>query len=194
MKAEVIQILTELRKWDHKGLKKVSNGATLIGHVPHVAPQAWLHINYAGLTDESIDVLQDSLGKKLPKDYADFLKHTNGINIFSDSISIWGMRTSNTRRGDEAIQPYDLVSLNDEKNGEISDDWLVFGSYSWDGSTMLYDLSKNNSKVYRCECNSKKILQEWSDLLTWLGAEIERLSQLFDKNGVEYDEDIPTIP
>ena len=59
---------------------------------------------------------------------------------------------------------------------------------------MLYDLSKNDFKVYRCESDSIKILQEWPDLWTWLGTEIERLSQLFDENGVEYDEDTPTIP
>ncbi|MCC5468163.1 SMI1/KNR4 family protein [Pelosinus baikalensis] len=80
---------------------------------------------YAGLTNETIDALQDSLGKTLPEDYVNFLKYTNGTNIFSDSISIWGMRTSNARRGDEAIQPYDLVSLNEERIGEIPDSLII---------------------------------------------------------------------
>jgi hypothetical protein len=187
-------ILTKLKKWDTQGVREISNGTMLICHVPHIAPKAWLHRIYAGLTDENIVFLQDKLGKTLPNDYACFLKVANGINIFSDSVSIWGMRTSNARRGDEAIQPYDLLSLNEEKIGEIPDSWLVFGSYSWDGSTMVYDLSRHKTKVFRCERYSINILQEWPDLLTWLDSEITRLSKLFDENGVEYDEDTPTIP
>jgi len=189
VKEEQINTLIKLRKWSHNGVKKASNGATLICHVPHVAPQAWLHTIYAGLTDKNMDVLQENIGGILPKDYVDLLKCTNGINIFSDSLSIWGMCTSNARRGDEAIQPYDLVSLNEEKIGRIPDTWLAFGSYSWDGSTMIYDFSKSKCKVFRCECDSITILQEWPDLWTWLDSEIERLSLLFDKNGIEYDED-----
>lgn len=189
MKEEQINTLIKLRKWSHNGVKEISNGATLICHVPHIAPQAWLHTIYAGLTDKNMDVLQENIRGILPKDYVDLLKCTNGINIFSDSLSIWGMRTSNARRGEDAIQPYDLVSLNEEKIGRIPDKWLAFGSYSWDGSTMIYDFSKSNCKVFRCECDSVKILQEWSDLWTWLDSEIERLSLLFDENGSEYDED-----
>jgi len=194
MKEEQIHTLIKLRKWSHNGVKEISNGATLICHVPHIAPQAWLHTIYAGLTDKNMDVLQENIRGILPKDYVDLLKCTNGINIFSDSLSIWGMRTSNARRGEDAIQPYDLVSLNEEKIGRIPDKWLAFGSYSWDGSTMIYDFSKSNCKVFRCECDSVKILQEWSDLWTWLDSEIERLSLLFDENGIEYDEDTPTMP
>lgn len=190
MKAKLENILNKLRKYNN-GVKEIGNGATLICHVPHVAPQAWLHTIYAGLSEKNIDAFEESLKKTLPREYIGLLKYTNGINIFSDSISIWGMRTSNVRRGDEAIQPYDLLSLNQERIGEIPDNWLIFGSYSRDGSIMIFDLSKSDSKVFRCQCDSIKILQEWPNLMTWLDTEIERLSLSFDKNGVQYNEDTP---
>jgi hypothetical protein len=187
-------ILTSLKRWQNGGMKTLENGTELICHVPHVAPQAWLHTVYARLSDEKIDEIKKEIGVELPVDFIEFLKCANGINIFSDSLSIWGLRTSYARTGDAAIQPYDLVALNQEKKGKIPTDWIVFGSYSWDGSEMLYDIKSSNSKVYRCENGSKKILQEWETLWAWLSSEVERLSKLFDEKGIEYDENTPTIP
>lgn len=189
-----INIVSVLEKWENNGKKIITNGARLICPVPHVAAKAWLHLIYAGLTDAKITELQNKLDKIMPRDYIDFLKNANGINIFSDSISIWGLRNSYIRVGDEAIQPYDVVALNAEKTREMPDSWFLFGSYSWDGSTMVYDLSKDSSKVYLCECNSARVLKEWPDFWCWLKIEVERLSQMFDEKGIEYDEDAPTIP
>lgn len=187
-------ILEKLRRWKSNETQTLSNGTVLICKVPHIAPQAWLHRLYGPLTEEKISQLDSKLTKKLPKDFRDFLSNFNGVNIFSDSISIWGVKTSYVRTGEEAFQPYDLCDLNDEKSNEISDEWLVFGSYSWNGSYMVYNINRDIEKVFRCDNDSNEILQEWPDLFTWLSGEIDRLSLLFDENGVEYDEDTPTIP
>jgi hypothetical protein len=203
VKKEATQIFTVLKKWGHKGIKVFPDGATLIGQIPCVSIEClsariryltWFHEIYAGLTAESIGMLQDKLGKMLPNDYVDFLQCANGINVFSNSLEIFGWRVSLDRTGYETILPFDLVSANGEEFRKIPENWLYFGGYSWDGSLMLYDLSKSNSNVYRCECDSMKLLQEWPDLWTWLNTEIERLSRLFDENGDKYDNDAPTAP
>ena len=194
MNKEFEFILANLKKWKNGGIKTLENGTELICHVPHVAPQAWLHKVYAKLSEEKIDKIRKELGVELPADFIEFLKCANGINIFSDSLSIWGLKTSYARTGDEAIQPYDLVALNNEKKREIPMNWVIFGSYSWDGSEMLYDIKNGNPHVYRCENSSTKILQEWENLWVWLSSEVERLSKFFDEKGIEYDENIPTIP
>jgi hypothetical protein len=194
MGTEFESILGTLRKWEDNGMKMLENGTKLICHVPHIAPRAWLHKVYAGIDDAKIDEIRTRLRVELPKDFTDFLKCANGINIFSDSLSIWGLRTSYARTGDEAIQPYDLVTLNEEEKGRNQTSQLIFGSYSWDGSVMLFDLGLSDSKVYRCMNGSLKKIQEWNTLWEWLAVEVERLSRLFDEKGIEYDENNPTIP
>jgi signal transduction histidine kinase len=59
---------------------------------------------------------------------------------------------------------------------------------------MIYDLESDIKKVFRCDNETNEILQEWPNLNTWLSNEIERLSLLFDKDGVEYEKDFPTVP
>lgn len=189
-----MKVFSNLEKWETGSKKIIANGTKLICHVPHIAPQAWLHEIYAGLSEDKINELKRKISDKLSNDYVEFLKVANGINIFSDSLSIWGVRTSYVRKGDEAIQPYDLIAENEDMKGQFPESWLMIGSYSWDGSTVGYNLSNNSNKVFLCKPDSDEIVKEWDDLWTWLNEEIERLSLLFDMNGKKYDEDAPTIP
>ncbi len=183
-----------LREREKCGIKTLERGTELICSVPLLAPKAWLHTIYAKLSDEQINsILKDSI-IEFPEDYIEFLKRANGINVFSDNLSIWGLRTSYSREGDDSVQPYDVLALNEEEIRKSPNGWFYFGSYSWDGSEMLYDLKSDNKKVYRCLNGSKNVIQEWADLWTWLSSEIERISKLFDDNGYEYDENVPTVP
>ncbi|MFZ5353644.1 MAG: SMI1/KNR4 family protein, partial [Bacillota bacterium] len=191
---EYESILKKLERWENGGIKILDNGAKLICHTPHIAPKAWLHEIYAKIENHEIDEIEKKLNVKLPEDLISFLKCSNGINIFSDSLSIWGFRSSYVRRGSEVSQPYDLIALNQERKGEMPENWLIFGSYSWDGSLMLYDLGQGNSKVYRCDNNAEEIIQEWDSIWSWLSIEVERLSQLFDSKGIKHDRRMPTIP
>ncbi len=193
MRKEFESVLLKLKKWENGGDRTLENGSRLICHVPHIAPQAWLHKVYAGLQDDNINEIKEKIGIELPSDYCEFLTYSNGINIFSDSLSVWGLRTSYARTGDAAVQPYDIIELNKEKRGKIQSNCLVFGSYSWDGSEMLYNLENDNTKVYRCENSSTKVLQEWETIWIWLYSEVDRIGKLFDTNGIQYNDNIPTI-
>lgn len=132
---------------------------------------------------------------EFPIEFRSFLIEANGLNIFSDSLCIGGRRTSYVRSGDESIQPYDLLLMNEEKFRECPKTWICFGGYSWDGSDLLLDTEgKVSSKVYRCKRYSNIIIQEWSSFTEWLTEEVDRLSELFDSEGKPYDEDVPTVP
>lgn len=196
MSNQIDEIIEILNRWKNGGKKKLSNGTELICHVPHVAPEAWLHEIYAPLSKENIESLENAVPLKLPQEYKEFLLRTNGINIFSDSLSIWGLRKSYSRSGDEAIQPYDVISMNKERPKNCPDTWLFFAGYSWDGTRLFFDLSseRDSGKVYRCERYNARIIQEWPSLGEFLTSEVERLSKLFDEKGVEYDENMPTCP
>lgn len=187
-------IIMALEKWNTCGERILDNGTKIICHVPHVAPQAWLHEIYNPLNSNDVEKLQDRLGKQLQEDYRQFLLLSNGINIFSDSLSVWGLKKSYDRRGEEAIQPYDLIAGNEEIRGVVPNSYVLFGSYSWDGSTMAYDISSNSCKVFLCAPDTYEILKEWENIWVWLNEEVNRLSLMFDEKGVMYDEDVPTIP
>lgn len=187
-------ILNSLKKWSICGEKTLQNNTLLICPTPHVAPQAWFHRIYKGISDEGTQEIEQKLNKTLPSDLTLFLKFFNGLNIFSDSLSVWGLRKSYSRSGEASFQPYDLIELNKEQEGQIPDSWILFGSYSWDGSFMIYDLSKNSNTVFRCDNDLNTIIQEWPNISTWINEEIERLSLLFDEKGIEYNEDTPTTP
>lgn len=187
-------IIQKLMKWKTCGERTLDNGTRLICHVPHVAPEAWFHEIYPSLDEMRIEEIAIKTGGELPKDLIEFLRCTNGINVFSDSLRLYGFRTSYVRTGDEAIQPYDLISANMEKERDMPKTWLLIGGYRWDGSSILYDLGLCNNKVYRCDPDSNAILQEWDSLWSLLDLEIDRLSELYDGNGVKYDKDTPTVP
>ena len=156
-----------LKKWEIKGNKIIANGTELLCPVPHIAPQAWFHVIYAGLSKEQIAQFEEKFPIPFPLKYKEFLLESNGINIFSDSLSIWGLRKTFERTGEGALQPYDLLSLNEERPKGCPNTWLFFGSYSWDGTRVMFDLAEGNdqNKVYRCARRSTQILQEWPGLL-----------------------------
>ncbi len=188
------EIINELKKWSESGEKITNNQTLLICKVPHIASEAWFHRIYKGLSENEIVDLETELKKPLPNHLRKFLKTANGMNIFSDSISIWGRRTSYARKGEDAYQPYDLLDLNKELGNEMSSKWLAFGSYSWDGSMMYYDVTSDDNKVFICERDSTNKIKIWDNIYLWLAEEIERLSKMYDDKGIELDEDAPTTP
>lgn len=189
MNHSFIEILEPLKKWENVEKIVLTNETELLCHVPLVAPEAWLHILYAGLSSDQITEFEQRFPIPFPTKYKEFLLVANGINIFSDSLSIWGSRESYQRAGEGAIQPYDLLSLNNERPKDCPNTWIFFGSYSWDGTRVMFDLGEGteNNKVYRCARISIQVLQEWSSFDEWLDGEVERLGQIFDEKGVKYD-------
>src|SRR6266853_226310 len=79
------------------GYERLSDGTQVIGHVPHVAPKAFLHELYPPLSAEEMEEVEKLLGKSLPLDFGKFLAMANGCFLFSGSLSIYGRRTSYAR-------------------------------------------------------------------------------------------------
>jgi hypothetical protein len=48
-----------------------------------------------------------------------------------------------------------------------------------------------SSKAYLCEADSTNIILEWESFNEWLISEINRLSQMYNISGVEYNDDAP---
>jgi hypothetical protein len=184
-----------LKKWKEKGFRKLDNGTEIICHVPNSGPEAWLHKIYAPLKSELIENLETRVvSKKLPLVFKEFLSSMNGLNLFSDTFNVYGVRFSYVRSGDESMQPYDLATTDSGRPKNCPKSWLYIGSYSWDGSKLVMDTSESEDpKVFRVERWNTKVIQEWDSFSEWLNNEMKRVEKLFDESGYEIDPDVPSV-
>lgn len=173
-----------------EGYEVLDDGTTLFGRVPERGPQAWLHILYPALGNEEITDLKNQLGE-IPEPYESFLRKTNGLNLFSGALSLFGRRANYSRKG-EVRQPYDLALPNLKERFTKNFNAFFFGFYNWDGSRLYID--RSSSEVYWCPRYSTDPLKSWPSFPEMLQSEVLRLSTLFDERGRQVAPEIPTTP
>jgi hypothetical protein len=186
-------VLETMNQYTHLGTRILGNGTTLIGHVPHLAPEAWLHTIFTPLNSEELNQVASAVGGKIPSVFASFLLRCNGLRLFSCSVTIDGLRTSFARTGDAVWQPFSIRTPNvDERPRWAKPTFFFVGGYQWDGS-LLY-LDNSNQQVFRCRTKSSKVLTEWPSFEVMLETETQRLAQLFDQEGRQIRPEQPTTP
>lgn len=190
MKEEVRRIIEGAKEI---GFKEQKDGAKLFGHVPHIAPQAWLNIIYSPATEAEVLKLEKELKVQIPKRYRKFLTtEANGLSLFSSSLELYGYRRHYNRKSMEFL-PFDLITPNvHERPEDATEGQFFIGGYNWDGSLVYMDTK--TYKIYRCDRESIMPLNTWKDLDDFLLKEVKRLSTLFDEKGKEKDSNTPTIP
>ena len=184
--AEVIESATRL------GTRCTPSGARLVGHVPHVAPEAYLHVMFAPLDERDIAQLETGVGRPLPQAYRAFLRLTNGLSLFSDSLSIYGLRRTHARRGDDVWHPFSAVPPNTgERPPGLPPGAVVVGSYGDDGST-VHMLPDGTVRMSRRDDSTP--LRHWPELLGMLADEAVRMASFFDGEGRAVGIPGPTAP
>jgi hypothetical protein len=187
------KIIPVVLRFERLGSRILPNGVELIGHVPHRGPHAFLHLTFPPLNDHDTRDIEQQIGCPLPYELKEFYSYTNGLDLFSCSLAIYGLRRSFARSGDEARQPFSIVTPNTiERPLTLPGSVVIFGSYEWDGSTL--GMSPECPTVYRFAPNSVEVLSEWPTFEEMLLREVDRLSALFDAKGRKLDEDAPTTP
>ncbi|HEX5152216.1 MAG TPA: SMI1/KNR4 family protein [Parafilimonas sp.] len=190
----VIDSIEKLKIYSSLGEKKTENGSTLIGKAPHIAPYAWLNTIYSPLSDEQILELEKQIDVKVPDCYKSFLKISNGLQVLH-SLSLYGLRFNFKRTIEEAEQqPFSIITPNTlEKPKNAGKNIFYIGGYSsGDGAWLYIDLQTNI--VHLCKKWKVKSLYQWSSFEVMLSSEIERLLQLFDKNGKKLNPNKNTLP
>jgi hypothetical protein len=177
---KVLQIVETYR---HLGERTLYDGTRLVGHVPHVAPQAWLHSIYAPLSGRAVAALEARLECTIPTVFGDFLQRCNGLHLFSAQLHIGGSQDAVTRIGDEGLwKPFDLGIPNlYERPTGAKPTFFFIGGYQQDGSHLYIDAA--DRRVHRCKMRTAKSLNCWSDFGTVLEQETQRLAQIFDRHG-----------
>jgi hypothetical protein len=188
------QILDLLRGYTYLGERKYMDGTTLIGKAPHIAPLAWLHSIYAPLSDEHIQRLEDHMKMKMPLEYQEFLKISNGLNVFHE-MSLYGYRGNYQRTPEAAlIQPFDLSTPNTAERPKLAGQEVFYiGGYSARNGAWIYIDTYDNT-VHVCERWQAKSLHSWKNFEEFLLSEIKRLIPLFDTEGKRLDPKKDTRP
>lgn len=187
-----IELRELLDRYKHLGTEYVpETKSTLIGRAPHVAPEAWLNSMYGYLSEYEIVNIEQSISKKIPVQYRDFLANcSNGLNLMGTTLCLFGYRSMVGRDMVACRQPFDIISLNkykSERPRNATADMFFIGGYDCDDSQVY--LTKDG-KVHFCAPNDCLSLK----LDDFLLSEIHRIYCLFDENGVEYDDSTPTTP
>lgn len=180
-----------------------------------------LHESYKPLTDEQIDVLQNEVSSAqmsafvFPKWYKDFLKTTNGCNLYFDCLSLYGEQTPVVwseeektyvkalfeRTNSNWMAPYDLRFTNSIKfDNDSKRRWLTIGVYGYDGTQVAWDykiekivamyrlpitLSVKARRLLKEHDYEKLICQQWTSFDEFFMRETKRLNDVLSKYGID---------
>jgi len=186
---EVFQILKKAKSF---GEDTARSGATLFGKVPHIGSEAWFHTLYLPLSEREIDELEGEMNVEFPESYREFLELTNGIRVFSNSLSIFGRRDSFSRSVEDR-QPYSVVSENYNRPVGMPKKAVLIGFYPFRNGFYLY-IECNSGKVIRCRKKEAKPLVVWDSFGQMLLSEVRRLEGFFDDIGRRRDQRAILVP
>ena len=187
-------VLSYLEQWKVGGVHKCENGSVLVFNLPKVAPKAYLHDVFRSLDASEIELIEVEIERGMPGWLKGFYGTVNGINLFSCSISIFGLRENFNRDFESnSCQPFSIRTPNIIERMPFSGDAIFIGSYNWDGS-LIYCSGDGSPEIYRTERDTFKVLNTWSSLDDFIFQEYNRLLPFFDSQGGEVDEDVPTTP
>lgn len=178
-------------QWKSLGCKTYPDGTEWIGHTPHRAPEAYLHQLYAPLDDTRIGQLEIELSHRLPDSFRCFLMLHNGIGLFADYISVYGLRTSWSRTNlvEAAQQPFSILVPNVKRRPLNAPDDVIFLGALGDRGLIG---ARPNGGVFHWESDNNILLgclKSYSSVFTFLLEEANEAAALFGPDGHKRDVD-----
>lgn len=176
-------LMVVVESWQRLGVQVLPGGTRRIGHIPHRAPQAYLHDIFPGINEVQIRKLELKIGFVLPESLRSFYYLHNGMNLFG-RFGVYGLRAHFDRTSFPSIleQPYDIGTPNIEERPGMAPKEVVFlGSlseekvlvFAWpDGSIGFWD-----------EAVSKLTRKQYDSLLQYLAFAAEIADLQFDELG-----------
>jgi len=171
-------LLTILDSWTSAADYINEHGTKLIGHEPSVAPKAYRHVVYAGLSPKHQDEFRCEVHEQLPCEYFEFLTVANGMILFSGAIRVLGY-VPQDRDGKHHIHnfPPSVLSANMfAPLTKAAGGNFVIGFYKEDGSYVYIDAS---GRVVRFDYEGdNNLIEQWGSFSYWMESEIERLDTM----------------
>ena len=193
MESKYEEIRNLMFKLSHLGVWNFSeDGGFFIGKAPHLGTRAWLNRIYPKISMTEIEIMENEMHRQIAPSYIQFLtSFSNGLDIFHDTLGLYGYRYSFRRDETHAQQPFNLVWLQSEKPRNSTDDMFFIGTYNWDYS-FLYVTP--DQKVHICHREDATSHFTWDSIEDMLLSDIKSIYTLFDDRGVAIDPKHPTTP
>ena len=175
-----IEKLEELKREYGQDCVKRKNGTSLYG-TDESMPLYARHKFFLPLSDATIkEYLIDQYRYEIPIEYINFLKYSNGANLFNVKLKtkgftichsmfvIYGLpRTQPFGRARDLEEPYDIRIEDLSRHPGISPVWLKCGSYTLETNfenTSDIFVDSTDGCVYSCQRKDDKIIQQWENL------------------------------
>ncbi|QCD41440.1 SMI1/KNR4 family protein [Duncaniella dubosii] len=178
MESKYEEIRNLMFKLSHLGVWNFSeDGGFFIGKAPHRGIRAWQNKIYPKISMTEIEIMENEMHRQIAPSYIRFLtSFSNGLDIFNDTLGLYGYRYSFRRDETHNQQPYNLVWLNRfQRPLNITVDMFFIGEYNWDHS-FLYVTP--DQKVHFCHREDATSLFTWDSIEDMLLSEIKRIYTL----------------
>jgi len=162
--------------------RQLPNGTVLLSSAPEIAPEAWHFVLFAPLSREEVDAIANQLGTRLPEQFSQFLQVWNGLKLFGYQMNVWGKRENYSRVGDDAWQPFDIITHNRSSERPTGTPYTVvyIGSAERGDKWIFLDLSQDNfGRVGSTNRKHYEPDRYWSDFNSWLACEFSRMWERF---------------
>ncbi|MEN3976372.1 hypothetical protein [Emcibacter sp. SYSU 3D8] len=177
------RILRPMMAWAHLGMVDDGDGMRLIGQIKHLGPLAYMHTTFRPVSSKQCVEYGRNYDISIPRPIMEFLEISNGLRMFSNDISVSGVRQSYDRSDNVMLRmPYDLADPNRlERPAALPENHYIFAFYAWDGSR---GVMRPDGSVYRATRGlGDTSLGCWDTFDHWLLSEFERVKAFFDLNG-----------
>ena len=178
--ATIIRIQDLLERWRSMGARRLRNGTELLAAIPDGDQQAWMHVVFAGESEEDLDMLEGELGKQLPKRLRTFYRGCGGMTLFQGAFRLHGIRRPGFCEGEGSLQPESLVELNHSLDmaGRLPERAVAFAANGWDGSVYVLGMGHTDEQVVRCDPQTGEITERHRDVFSCVEARLYRLDEM----------------
>lgn len=156
-------------------------GGRLVRPLPWVGTHAYLHRLYSPCTEDEVAALATLVGRQPPQQYRRFLMLSNGLSLFHESLSVYGIRESFDRTPSVAQwQPYSVAVENLDRMGLRPDDFCV-GSVGPECDKIVWREASDD--IARLSREDGVFHESWPSFADFLKSESKRFSQYHESTG-----------
>ena len=172
---EFKRVIQQMKEAYAKNYTERRNGTLLLG--PDKIPN-FRHMLFKPLKEEYIEkYLVEEYKNNFPEQYKDFLKTSNGANLYRVKISEDGFSFAHSMlvifglpltppfgRPADQEEPFDVRVEDLARHNAVSEKWLKCGTYIRDYNfDVQYDIfiDTENNRAYSCERNNCQVVDSW---------------------------------
>ncbi len=158
----------------------------------------WFLERFPGLSQEEIAELQQEYLGKMPKEYLDFLRITNGLNVMGRVLKIAGKGCDPARFAGSRI-PDPIRFVDGHRTRLTPRGWLFFATYTqWEDIGMAHVCLDTTAEGERCPVyclpyNGNEVLKRWASFEDWLQEEFERLHTAYREEKYRLVDVVPGV-